>query len=509
MKRLIFSILCVYLASTLTLGAANYFIAFEPSCMNRYEYGFPETPLGNEIVMYSLPISSSERLFLRVGIEGAAAVQGYPPANVLNCNSTNLAALAKDWFSTINNRIDQVYIVSTVGSNQYRIAPVETVFYFKTDGRDLVINTNLYRLQFRPTDLANRQGDLSNYDARGSVFFLREAAAGTCPGYVFRQTNPALPNKFTDIYVVPNVGIIEEQNSAVNSNFKLKRINNQDLAAYLERNCQGNAVPFSYAGANPSAVPQEYNAYNNETWSKGGGVAAPSNSGTHVVVSGDNLYRLSRTYNLSVEQLKQWNNLISDELRPGMVLRLAPTASTYPPATYPATDQPTAYSTITSPTMGWLNAAATHTVQYGETLASLAERYGYTEARFRYFNNLNPGEALRPGQILRTSDCPPPHRQGNEPAATYPASTGYQGANEFTPRSVAEDPYGTGAAPSSYDYYSGNSRAENPRRYHLVAPGETLESIAQKYRLTTQFLRQRNNLQYGEEVLAGRQLLLE
>jgi LysM repeat protein len=49
-----------------------------------------------------------------------------------------------------------------------------------------------------------------------------------------------------------------------------------------------------------------------------------------------------------------------------------------------------------------------HVAAPGETVASLALRYGYTEARFRQINNMSPSQVLRAGQVLRTSDCPTP-----------------------------------------------------------------------------------------------------
>ncbi|MEL7161876.1 MAG: LysM peptidoglycan-binding domain-containing protein, partial [Bacteroidota bacterium] len=46
-----------------------------------------------------------------------------------------------------------------------------------------------------------------------------------------------------------------------------------------------------------------------------------------------------------------------------------------------------------------------HTVRPGETAAKLAELYGYTESRFREFNNLSAGKILNPGAVVRSSEC--------------------------------------------------------------------------------------------------------
>ncbi len=55
--------------------------------------------------------------------------------------------------------------------------------------------------------------------------------------------------------------------------------------------------------------------------------APPANAITHVVVQGDNLYRLSRRYNTTVARIKQLNGLVSDIIYIGQVLIIAPDQS--------------------------------------------------------------------------------------------------------------------------------------------------------------------------------------
>lgn len=55
--------------------------------------------------------------------------------------------------------------------------------------------------------------------------------------------------------------------------------------------------------------------------------APPANAITHVVVQGDNLYRLSRRYNTTVARIKQLNGLVSDIIYIGQVLIIAPNQS--------------------------------------------------------------------------------------------------------------------------------------------------------------------------------------
>ncbi|MCU0451691.1 MAG: LysM peptidoglycan-binding domain-containing protein [Bernardetiaceae bacterium] len=61
---------------------------------------------------------------------------------------------------------------------------------------------------------------------------------------------------------------------------------------------------------------------------------------THTVRPGDTLFGIARQYNISVAQVRQWNNLASDALALGQVLRIAPPGGTTVPP--PATSSPVA-----------------------------------------------------------------------------------------------------------------------------------------------------------------------
>jgi len=61
-------------------------------------------------------------------------------------------------------------------------------------------------------------------------------------------------------------------------------------------------------------------------------VSSSSGSSTHVVAQGETLYSIARQYNVSVQQIKDWNALPSSELKIGqaIVISTAVTASTAP-----------------------------------------------------------------------------------------------------------------------------------------------------------------------------------
>ena len=96
-------------------------------------------------------------------------------------------------------------------------------------------------------------------------------------------------------------------------------------------------------------------------------------STTYTVVSGDTLYSIARRYNTTVNELKRINNLTSDILSIGQVLRI-PTNS--------------------------INNTVTYTVQSGDTLYSIARRYNTTVDEIKRINNLT-SDILSIGQVLR------------------------------------------------------------------------------------------------------------
>lgn len=175
-------------------------------------------------------------------------------------------------------------------------------------------------------------------------------------------------------------------------------------------------------------------------------------AGFHVVQKGETLYYLSRLYNVSVDQLCQWNNIQkTDVIKLCTQLRVWSAAGSGQ-GTEPAAGTPSDGSAY-SPQQG-----DKHVVGKGETVEGIARLYGYTAQRFRNFNNLKPNEAVSPGRVLFSSDCqcPDPSNPGQTMA---PASY-----DEFQPAIVQETAPAQEAAP-----VQGKLVVEDP-----YMPGQTL-----------------------------------
>jgi LysM repeat protein len=106
-----------------------------------------------------------------------------------------------------------------------------------------------------------------------------------------------------------------------------------------------------------------------------------------------------------------------------------------------------------------------HTVQPGETVASIALRYGYTSAKFREINEIGSNEIVRIGQQLKTTSCncpvqevaPASYGQPADAPQSYeqPAAT----PQAYGQQAPAPQAYGQPAAPAPQAY--GNQPAAN------------------------------------------------
>ena len=99
----------------------------------------------------------------------------------------------------------------------------------------------------------------------------------------------------------------------------------------------------------------------------------PNTGNTYTVKSGDSLWSIAQKYNTTVNELKSLNNLTSNDLTIGQVLKV-PTGTTS-------------------------NEANTYTVKSGDSLWNIANKYGTSVNAIKSLNGLT-GDALSIGQVL-------------------------------------------------------------------------------------------------------------
>jgi len=98
---------------------------------------------------------------------------------------------------------------------------------------------------------------------------------------------------------------------------------------------------------------------------------ANAQDNTHTVKQGESLYSIARTYNVTIDQLKNWNELTSNTLAVGQEL------------------------VISDPD----KASVSYQVKPGDTLFSIAKEFGVSISEIKEWNNLS-GNSLKIGQRL-------------------------------------------------------------------------------------------------------------
>jgi len=188
------------------------------------------------------------------------------------------------------------------------------------------------------------------------------------------------------------------------------------------------------------------------------------NTGYHTVVRGDTLYSISRRYGYPVSKIAAWNNLSPPyNLSNGQTLRVYPPSGILSTVRYkPLLTQKTALSKLST---------HYHTVQRGDTVYSLSKRYGYSVEQIARWNRLIPPYNLSVGQRLQVS-----------------TKTSTQQSAKNT-RSSASPSF-----PSSH--------------YHIVKPGETLISVADKYGLSVYKLSKWNGIGSPYTIYPGQKISL-
>lgn len=139
-------------------------------------------------------------------------------------------------------------------------------------------------------------------------------------------------------------------------------------------------VPYTKPAASATA--------NTKPASGGGGII-------HVVAAKETMFSISKAYGVSVDEIRQWNNLKDNTLSIGqeIVIKKRNTTAANNNTT---TQQTTNRQTTTTPAA---NTASTHTVEAKETLYSIANKYDITVQQLKEWNNLESNE-LDIGQTI-------------------------------------------------------------------------------------------------------------
>ncbi len=119
---------------------------------------------------------------------------------------------------------------------------------------------------------------------------------------------------------------------------------------------------------------------------------------SYIVQQGDTLLSIATQFGLTVDELRAYNGMDSDIIVVGQELLIPPPTPTPGPT-------PTWDPSLPTPTLAPF---ILHTVQQGDTLSTIAEKYGVTVDDIRRANNLGENDTvIRAGQVLQIPQYTP------------------------------------------------------------------------------------------------------
>lgn len=183
-----------------------------------------------------------------------------------------------------------------------------------------------------------------------------------------------------------------------------------------------------------------------------------SQSETYTVQSGDSLSLIAKNYNTTVTDLKTLNNLTSDLIFIGQVLKVSGQATT---------------DTVLTPSK---TSATSYTVQSGDTLWKIATSHGLTVTQLKTYNQLTT-DTIHVGQVLRLTATN---------TTTAPSTLNVDALILEAKKHIGVPYVWGGSTPSGFDcsgylnYVYNNQGVKIPRTVATIWDATTLVSALQK-----------------------------
>lgn len=206
------------------------------------------------------------------------------------------------------------------------------------------------------------------------------------------------------------------------------------------------------------------------------GNSVPIDRVTHIVRRGETLRSIAGKYGVTVSELRKWNRINTPGVKLGARLRIRSGGDDAAQADSLITRSRRAAETNATAAKEPPPAARLHTVGRGETLTSVAARYGVTTRELKAWNSLGKSQPLLRGQVLTVTGEP------IADAAVLDAPA--RGTDTVAKRTASQ-----------------------PRLSHTVRAGETLSEIAARHGVTVEALRKLNKLS-STRVTTGQRLRL-
>lgn len=536
----------ILLICSVSLFSKNIYLKFDPACMDRYEYRLNGNMAGNGLISYYLKGNNSDRIMLEIGVESIKQVKRMP-RGTKTCGKVSVNDLLAN---AVNSGKDKVYIVRPVGKN-YIVSPVHLATYMKDLDNGFSMVGNQFDMTFANSGAAVMEHNLAGRDFPTKVYYIGKQENQCATNYLVKKIPEETCKPYTDLAFVPGIGVVEEKTGVTSAEaesnvLRLVRINNTPLAEYIDAICnkplaetvikhepqiveaeiiapavttrpatpaptrsgaellfpaETNPIEPEYAPAGVELIEEYYRPQKPVAVfrPKGAECKELSYGGVHIVQTGETLYSIARKYNITVKQLRVWNDLgKKDLIRPCASLHvLPPTAiaeipkaanSVNPIMTnkgrsaeilFPNREEVPAASASVAPEKDagceGFSYGDVHIVQKDETLYSIAIDNEVTVEEIVKWNKLSKNATIKPCASLYIA------------APLVVATPSQNVSNTNTTKGITTQP------DCQHQSYAG---------VHVVQRGETLYSVARKNDVTVEELVKWNKLPKDSKVKA-------
>lgn len=568
MKQItLFALLSICLAGT--LPAQPLYILFDAACMNQLEYRYVYT--GATAMSYSMQPNSSEQFQLQAVSQGINSPT--LPPNTVKCREYNFN---EQFLNEVNNLSRQVYVVHQQ-SKGYLLVPIISAAQITRSGPYYMVRARNYSFAVDTSNLVY-ESNIATGSSDWYIYFNGLKIRGCYYEYSFKREPTRVNQERSEFDFIPGIGLSTERTGmtaaeAENNQYRLVKVNNMAIEDYIVAQCQGKtgATTAPLSKYTPQVEYGVVREGDKETASMGKQPAGtttgpqplascpePPGEGYHIVQPGHTLNAISRAYKVPVKSLVAWNKMKDpDHISVCQKIWVRKPPADAPAVAYQGQQKPAAYSTQTSPdevirqdaywqnpqlatkaiepnayalmqpqnqpqpqpqpqpTYAPQNQTLVHTVQKGETLYGIGQRYGVAESEMRRLNKF-PAMGIvnvQPGMQVFVADCCP--NQPQQPATIQPTQPQMQPAAGNPSPGVLPDMFSTTGTTSPTPTTTTTPSTTTPTttqptyfQEYIVREGDTMNSIAIRFKVNAAELALVNNKDANESLIAGQRLLI-